>query len=468
MNQIRNIISLVVEELGQENVSPWIQRKIDTIERKTEILKVHRQKRGLMNIVGKAGKWLFGTMDQEDKEEISNHLQTLKENNYQAIQQLNKQIVINDFFNKTLQLLNQKSIENLNQLEKGYNNLSNEVLTLIKHQKTLDATLKLQILEDNINVILDNIASAKIGALHPGILTVEEITGFQITAEKLENARSGILLIDTDTLIINIQIPTKLQQVPHLLLIPLPDRNFHEISEESQAFVEYNKTKYIAERKIMYKRELKPLKTCLNTECSKRINQNEEIVKINENIILGVNLNKTKILNKCDVRNLELIGNYLLVIRNCTIIINHVVYSHVIKDFEENNVFEIFKDNWKRTNVTFEKVAIQQVKNLEYINEIKLQKKINFGINGVFFAIVIILIFVIIYLILTRKNYSIKEKSITNTIVKVESQERCPSLQEGVVMYAHSSREDDTQNRSELSCDDIRLPNFAIQPEKTA
>jgi len=40
----------------------------------------NRERRGLIIVVGSSAKWLFGTMDDEDRIEVENHISTFKEN----------------------------------------------------------------------------------------------------------------------------------------------------------------------------------------------------------------------------------------------------------------------------------------------------------------------------------------------------------------------------------------------------
>lgn len=58
-----------------------MKNKIENIKRKAGILTAHREKTGLINIVGKTCKWLFGTMDDEDNQQINKHLKNIEENN---------------------------------------------------------------------------------------------------------------------------------------------------------------------------------------------------------------------------------------------------------------------------------------------------------------------------------------------------------------------------------------------------
>lgn len=61
-----------------------------------------RQKRGILNIVGDAEKWLFGTMNEEDRQQIERRLSTNKINNLQTINTINKQVEINTNFNQSI------------------------------------------------------------------------------------------------------------------------------------------------------------------------------------------------------------------------------------------------------------------------------------------------------------------------------------------------------------------------------
>lgn len=442
-SNIEEILSTIEKEVSTEETSPWIEKKLDAIKNKASMITNHRQKRGLFNIIGKGSKWLFGTMDEEDNRFITEHIEMLEQNNSRIIQGINQQIKINDYFNDTLNLLNQ----NQNTIIQQYSSLSREIRNLIKYQKMLDIALKLQVLESKIDQILDNMASIKMGILHPGILTSEEIREFNITMEKLENARTSIIRMDSDKLLINIQIPTKFSTTPYKLLIPIPNKDFYEIAEEPQTFIETERSKYVMENKIMYRKELKNLKTCLNTECLSRINRNEAIIKLNNNIVLGINLKKPQIVNKCDERNLELVGNYFFNIQNCTLIINNITYKHFSKEFEDNNIFELFHSNWENKNFTIEKIVMRHVQNLE---EIKLHRNVNFAINGIVLIIVITVIIILIYINCYRQTGKFKiQKQMLKIKTNCLHQESKPDLKEGGVILDHISPPN--------------IPNFSIK-----
>lgn len=75
-----------------------IRAKINTLIPVTSA----REKRGLVNIVGTTYKWLFGLMDEDDREQILNHLEITDKNNHNIIKTVNKQIHINENFNETI------------------------------------------------------------------------------------------------------------------------------------------------------------------------------------------------------------------------------------------------------------------------------------------------------------------------------------------------------------------------------
>lgn len=136
-----------------------------------------RQKRSLINVVGKASKWLFGTLDNEDGEFYSKSIKNLQ-NNMQIIKTsynhqltLNKEVIQN--FDKVLSKLN----NNQNSIEKKINEL-----TSIIHDLDETATyLRIHALINQIILhgqylirIIDNLENAimfgKLNTLHTTII----------------------------------------------------------------------------------------------------------------------------------------------------------------------------------------------------------------------------------------------------------------------------------------------------------
>ncbi|XP_049308582.1 uncharacterized protein LOC125777521 [Bactrocera dorsalis] len=97
LNEIESNIKSANLQVGQAILNmqiKFIRSKINTIT-------PHRQKRGLLNAVGTVQKWLYGTMDDNDRQDLEQHLNIIDTNNHKAIETINKQIDINTNFNKT-------------------------------------------------------------------------------------------------------------------------------------------------------------------------------------------------------------------------------------------------------------------------------------------------------------------------------------------------------------------------------
>lgn len=83
----------------------YVNNEIDALLSKLKMITPgSRWKRGLINLMGHAYTYLFGTMDSTDEEDITNHFNIVDKNIHNSITELNQQIKINNNFNKTIQL----------------------------------------------------------------------------------------------------------------------------------------------------------------------------------------------------------------------------------------------------------------------------------------------------------------------------------------------------------------------------
>ncbi|XP_055906034.1 uncharacterized protein LOC129941432 [Eupeodes corollae] len=88
--EILNTITLIqtnIKHLQIEN-KDMIFKEIETIIAKIKSITPKEQRRfrrGLINVVGNVERWLFGTMDNEDREQIWNYLRISEENSHNAI-----------------------------------------------------------------------------------------------------------------------------------------------------------------------------------------------------------------------------------------------------------------------------------------------------------------------------------------------------------------------------------------------
>lgn len=153
-----------------------------TIENIENLKPLDREKRGLINIVGKASKWLFGTLDNEDGEYYDKTISKLKTNmniiktNYNHQLSLNKELV--QKFDKVFSQLstNQKRIETkINELIA----LDNQMDDVAKYLRIQALINQLILHSQYLNRIIDNIENsimfAKLNTLHNTVINNKDL-----------------------------------------------------------------------------------------------------------------------------------------------------------------------------------------------------------------------------------------------------------------------------------------------------
>lgn len=196
LNSIEQYFIIINNTINNHNVPNYIYKTalisllthtnhlIDITKVKLNNLTPHlRTKRGLLNIIGKASKWLFGTLDADDATKYDEALRILQDNQNSVIQQNKLQVSLTknliDSYNKTITTLdhNQRHIElRLEYLQKNTKTLSDEVSSFVYAQNVLD-----QIILNCQNVIrfADNIENAimfaKLNVLHNSVIPLVEL-----------------------------------------------------------------------------------------------------------------------------------------------------------------------------------------------------------------------------------------------------------------------------------------------------
>ncbi|XP_023159250.1 uncharacterized protein LOC105664576, partial [Ceratitis capitata] len=195
---------------------------LDTVEKNFAILKAKidnlypqfRQKRGLIDILGKGLKIVAGTMDSEDAEHINNSLKLLYENNGLLTNTVHNLTQVNTIL--TIQINNitkhintqQKQVERyLNQFKNTFQNkiatLEDEI-TFMQHIYQINNNIML--LRNHIDDIGQVTFSSKLGIIPTDILTPKEmdlITEFN----SYINIKTSVALHD-ETIILIFRIPS--------------------------------------------------------------------------------------------------------------------------------------------------------------------------------------------------------------------------------------------------------------------
>ena len=167
-----------------ENSLTRIEYLINNVENKIRNLYPHlRNKRGLINIMGKAQKWLYGTLDADDGERYDQAINKLTENQKNIIKELNLQISLSknlvNNYNKTIRTLNfnqQQLAHSINILEAAVDNKISDLSNFISFQGVLShITLDCQNLINFVDNLEDAILFARLNSLHDSIISSSEI-----------------------------------------------------------------------------------------------------------------------------------------------------------------------------------------------------------------------------------------------------------------------------------------------------
>lgn len=409
-----NDFSTVIEDIESNMMNMKIPPN-GLIEKQIQILKSRlnsinllsrniRSKRGLLNIVGSAQKWLFGTMDNDDRTDILNHLDIITTNSHNAIEGLNKQIVVNDHFQDSINLLKSIIRSDRNMTKSVFNDLKSENGKIITRLYYSDILFKLKFIEDRINQIQDSIASAKNHILHPSILTSDEIVDYNIDFHKLQLTKLDALYYKDNFLVIAIKIPLDFFKTDLRLMLPMPNSKFLEIDSDKEYFITVNNIQYKYEENKSLKYLERSSSCTLYSNCKLKYNNLFNIITIDEETVIIKNAKNKQIIQNCDDRNILINGNHILSFYNCEIKIDYNVFTNKNKIVFDKYVYD---DNatynfTENIYLNYKGLGNNSFHNLNEIKELKMHKNISYGIN--ISIIIIFLIIVSVLMFIIKKN----------------------------------------------------------------
>lgn len=186
-----NILALESTVLKNSESSHELSNQLSNLKAKFQSIIPHnRNRRGLINAIGITWKWLFGTMDDDDAQEIQKCIQTIGANNRNLIQQSNRQIVINDSFNSNFKSItdkvNKESKEILEKLNSFGNNLNRLEKEFLQYKFESQVKENINYMINDIQKIKEIMLSARLGILNRNILTIEEMEKNKITIENIQ------------------------------------------------------------------------------------------------------------------------------------------------------------------------------------------------------------------------------------------------------------------------------------------
>lgn len=158
-----------------------ISRIENVITQRLDQLIVTKQKRGLLNLVGKVDKYLFGTMDADDEKYFNDQIQLIRNNQYKLSLDLAKQksvlLNITEAYNKKITKISQNQqilVQHLNEVIKSQTVIDYD-FEFLELQQTLELIKQEYLIAlDFINQIHTSISLAKMNILHPTIISPAE------------------------------------------------------------------------------------------------------------------------------------------------------------------------------------------------------------------------------------------------------------------------------------------------------
>lgn len=431
-----------------------LKTQINKTSHNIRTLTVHRKKRGLINFGGSTLRWLFGTMDNDDRAEIETHLHQVDLNNHNSITAINQQIKINNDLENNLNTLQKQISKDKILTENLLNTVTDTNRQHIKQIHFLQILNNINILNQEISKIQSNLAFAKHGVMTNSILTSEEIELYQIDSFKYQEIKSSIFQKD-EKLIFVISIPNLSEQLAQKIkILQIPNDKFEEISLINSNFITHKNKTFIDENN-MYVKNLKNADECIQNlvnsnvnKCSKEIERNLKIIEISSNTILVKNAENLMLKTSANNITYILNKNYLIIFSNCTVELNNIVFTN-----KENYIFEhIMLPNYLNIEnvelkANLKDVHLKQIENIKQIEEIKMSYKNN---NKIFYTLILILLIIalivlILYFVNQRKSKSIKLKFQENkkelninylpTISRKNDVQEDIKLKEGEALY---------------------------------
>ncbi|XP_037911948.1 uncharacterized protein LOC119652083 [Hermetia illucens] len=335
----------------------------------------NRQKRGLFNFIGTGYKLLFGVLDNDDLEEINEHLTIIDANNHNLIESLNKQVKINTVFQDNLN----KITNNIKETNNLFNILANETNNNLKQMNKIILNIQinhnLDRIKDEIEIIIDNLNSAKNNLMTRSLLTMEKIEENNISFEEIKEITLSVL-VKQNSIIFIINVPIFTAPLLSYYVRLIPNTQYETLNVKETIAVSYNNEYF------EYNKLLKNLKQPLNCTGSnmqfcvrKPINNITKVEEIEKGLLLVINING-RLIHDCNEKKYELKGHYIVKFTKCKVQINRITYKNTITEFSHTLLLEpIVNNSVIGKEIKLEDLRLENIENLKQIEEIKYFSK---------------------------------------------------------------------------------------------
>jgi len=374
-----------------------LNRELQNLKRNMDSLtpahtKTRRSRRGLINVLGSTLKFLTGSMDNEDSEEIFKHLQNLDFNSQQLTEKTNEHIKYTARLSENIRKITDHLHDQQEQIKNFMINVENQTNNLIakitRPAFILELYSNIITINKHIQDIKDIILLSRLEVLAHDILTVKEIEDFEINVEMLPYIKSAILF-DESKIVIVLLIPifTK-EKYYKSLILPFPNEFKEQLDSPIQTIVLQGTNIFqFQNQKVLTKQNLiPPLDDCIknllnnNNTCTFKINDKESVTKLNDELILVLNFPKTEINQNCIDHKIFIKANGIVKFNNCAISIKNYNYSNLKRNYIDNIPVIPVLSNFNVTkivnNVNLKNIQIKQEENLKLIKYIGFDNNI--------------------------------------------------------------------------------------------
>lgn len=281
-----------------------------------------RHKRGLFNALGSGIKFLFGTLDDEDRQEIQSRLKTIEDST-----------LTQDDINNILYHINNET-QYIKNLKNATNVLQNQIVRKVISDGFLD---NIKSYYEYLKDIQLGLTLSKQGILNPKLIDPDRIS--ELNTNQLEYIKTS-LWQEEDVLYFIVQIPNTMKSYPILNVVPFPSRDNHfELNfDMNKKLTNIDNLLYeIKGSKIKFL-ENKCIRNLLNkneSECEFIVKHEKEIHFIEPSFIITKNINETILKQTCNDLELRIKNHNVIFFSNCKISINELVFE----SFNDNNNF---------------------------------------------------------------------------------------------------------------------------------
>lgn len=409
------------------NVTPLL----DSIKKSMELCKTKirnlipkfRQKRGLINAIGKGLKYVTGTMDSDDEEKILRKFQTLEKNNDETMTTIDELTYLSTSLSRKISNITdhiniqQKAVQSY--VNKFKTEIANRILNLEDETIFLENIFQINndinLLIDHINEIGHVIFNTKLGAIPSDILTTEEFNYID-TVESYLHAKVSLSYRE-DLIILTLKIPKFLKETfAEIIFEPLPDKqNKSLILDENTVLIHGNEV-YKANT-VEYNKLTKINDECLTNiaknlepKCAMDVRPNQEEKEIYPGLLIFKN-HKDRITTNCKHSyNFENIRTYLLKFENCIVKTKIKTYENYKININEMYVLEKFILKINENNVSYPNLSIKNMvfnETLDIVNHKLSRNTLISTSSNLSFTFILFSILAIIYIKTKNRTYII-------------------------------------------------------------